>query len=438
MCAERPAHILLADDDRGTCELEAQHLEPLGLEIRRVYSARDAINAITAEAPELVLLDYALPGTSALELIAELDRLGSKVPPFIVVTGHGDETVAVDAMKAGAIDYIIKNAYFLDNLLPAVKKALEKIALMRELSAAQESTVKNLRLYTILAQVNQASAQIKDRKGLLSRICEILVETGGFMFSCAGLPDKDTGRLAPFCSSCARPGGSDVSKSYADALCRSIIPATAEDIKVFQDIEAQNLGASWRDKALAIGCRSAAIVPLHDKEEMFALLSVYSGEKNMFSEDEVSLLQEIRRDISFAIGTISAEEERSSAKAALERTATELSRIMEVAPVILFTLRFVNGRLVTQWVSGNSRELLGYDAEELLSPGWFQAALHPDDRGTVLQEQGRILMTGNLIQDFRVLKKDGSGYAWVHSHLKASPGRQDEITGSWMATSLPN
>ncbi|HCC47252.1 MAG TPA: hypothetical protein DEQ38_03920 [Elusimicrobia bacterium] len=431
MPASKPAHILLAEDDRGTCELESQHLAPLGLEVRKAYSAQDAIRSISEAPPELLLLDYSLPGGSALQLIAELNKTGRQIPPFIIITGRGDERVAVDTMKAGAIDYIIKNADFLDILLPSVKKALDKISLKRQLRAAQESTAKNLRLYTILARVNQASAQLKDREKLLNQVCGILAEDGGFRLVCVGCPDRYTDGMTLLCSRGAG-GGPEEIKSAAAKLCNLGAAAAARPgpIAVFRDLETE-APAALRDKARRAGCLSAAAVPLRDKKEVFGVLNVYSAAKNAFSEDELSLLREIQSDISLAIEAISSEEEKSSAKAALERTATQLARIMEAAPVILFTLRLVSGRLVPQWVSGNSRDMLGYDADELLSPGLMENALHPEDRDRVRKEQAGLLKTGGLIQDFRVMKKDGSGYAWVHSQLKVSPGRPDEITGSW-------
>ena len=403
MPASKPAHILLAEDDRGTCELESQHLAPLGLEVRKAYSAQDAIRSISEAPPELLLLDYSLPGGSALQLIAELNKTGRQIPPFIIITGRGDERVAVDTMKAGAIDYIIKNADFLDIL----------------------------RLYTILARVNQASAQLKDREKLLNQVCGILAEDGGFRLVCVGCPDRYTDGMTLLCSRGAG-GGPEEIKSAAAKLCNLGAAAAARPgpIAVFRDLETE-APAALRDKARRAGCLSAAAVPLRDKKEVFGVLNVYSAAKNAFSEDELSLLREIQSDISLAIEAISSEEEKSSAKAALERTATQLARIMEAAPVILFTLRLVSGRLVPQWVSGNSRDMLGYDADELLSPGLMENALHPEDRDRVRKEQAGLLKTGGLIQDFRVMKKDGSGYAWVHSQLKVSPGRPDEITGSW-------
>jgi len=128
--------ILIVEDDPGTCELEAQRLKPLGLEIRRAETAEETIAILKAKTPELMLLDYSLPGANALELLKRIRDNSLTTPPFLIVTGRGDETVAVESMKSGASDYIIKNSDFLENLLPAAMKALDKAALLAELEAA--------------------------------------------------------------------------------------------------------------------------------------------------------------------------------------------------------------------------------------------------------------------------------------------------------------
>lgn len=119
--------ILIVEDDRGTSLLEAQRLKPLGLEIRRAASAEETIALLRTDTPELMLLDYSLPGASAVELVQQLRNSAIPVPPFVVVTGRGDEDAAAQILAAGASDYIIKDADFLEDLLPAVSRALAAV-----------------------------------------------------------------------------------------------------------------------------------------------------------------------------------------------------------------------------------------------------------------------------------------------------------------------
>ena len=116
--------ILVVEDELSINTLVVGRLAPLGLEIRSAYSAKEAVEILRNDKPELMLLDYTLPDMSALELLAELKKNKIPVPPFIVVTGNGNESLAVELMKAGAEDYLIKDTAMLDNLPGCVKKAL--------------------------------------------------------------------------------------------------------------------------------------------------------------------------------------------------------------------------------------------------------------------------------------------------------------------------
>lgn len=131
-------YLLLIEDDRGTCELEAQRLEPLGLELRKAHSAAEARAVLAQGAPALMLLDYSLPDADALEFVAELKKAHGECPPFLLVTGRGDEAVAVAAMKAGACDYLVKDGFFLERLPAATIKAIKDSGLKAELRRSEE------------------------------------------------------------------------------------------------------------------------------------------------------------------------------------------------------------------------------------------------------------------------------------------------------------
>ena len=429
--------LLVLEDDKGICELEAQRLESLGLEIRRAYTPGEGRAALAAgPQPELLLIDYSLPGGNALEFMEELRASGAAVPPFMVVTGRGDEAVAVAAMKAGACDYLVKNSEFLDNLLPAVKKSLEKIALRRDLEAAQQSTAKNLHLYSFLAQVNLAASQTRDRGELYRRICDIAVTAGGLRMAWVGLYDRDLSRIVPYCWAGHVDGYLDglkvpVGGDAPEAKGPTGLAAATGAIQACPDIIENPGMLPWREKALARGYRSSAAIPLEENGRLVAVLSAYSGQTAFFSGDELKLLWEIQADISLALNGIASEENRQKAQGSLERTAAQLAHIMDVTPVILFTLKTApSGEVYTDWVSGNATAITGYAPEEVLRPGWWFGNIHPEDKQGIMEGQKDLLSKKNLVQDFRFRRKNGSWF-WVHCQLNVSSERRGEITGSW-------
>jgi FixJ family two-component response regulator len=137
MPASAPApHILIVDDDPGLRTLLGDTLEAERFRVTSVASASAARAALEREAADLMLLDLHLPDGKGPELVAAMQALPVPVP-VIVVTGQGDEKVAVEVMRRGALDYLMKDGLMLELLPTVVRRALETVAQRRALTAAQ-------------------------------------------------------------------------------------------------------------------------------------------------------------------------------------------------------------------------------------------------------------------------------------------------------------
>jgi two-component system response regulator FixJ len=102
--ADLLAHVV--DDDDDAREALAFLLSTAGVSTR-TYPNAQAFLAVAAEARGVVVTDVRMPGMDGLELVRELNALGVGLP-VIVMTGHGDIPLAVEAMKAGAMDFFEK------------------------------------------------------------------------------------------------------------------------------------------------------------------------------------------------------------------------------------------------------------------------------------------------------------------------------------------
>ncbi len=130
-----PSRILIVDDDEGLLILMAEALRAEGHDIATAASGQAALKWLGAHTPDLMLLDLKLRDVNALAMLEKLHAAASPVP-FIIVTGQGDEKVAVEVMKHGALDYVMKNTALLDLLPGVVKRTLGAIAQERALAAA--------------------------------------------------------------------------------------------------------------------------------------------------------------------------------------------------------------------------------------------------------------------------------------------------------------
>src|SRR5262245_27181959 len=127
--------LLIVDDEEAARYGIRRALETFGCEIGEAGSAEGA-RAVMAESDfDLLLLDVNLPGISGLDFLAELQTQSennkTEGPLVIIITAHGSERLAVQAVKSGAYDYIAK-PFELDDLRLVVKNAFETIKLRRE------------------------------------------------------------------------------------------------------------------------------------------------------------------------------------------------------------------------------------------------------------------------------------------------------------------
>ncbi len=114
----------------------AETLRTEGYSVTTATSASAARAWLDRHAPELMFLDLKLPDGNGPALVASLQRDRPAVP-FVVVTGQGDEKVAVEVMKQGALDYVMKDTGLLDRLPAVAKRALKTVAQENALRAAQ-------------------------------------------------------------------------------------------------------------------------------------------------------------------------------------------------------------------------------------------------------------------------------------------------------------
>lgn len=139
MTEARPsANILIVDDDEGLRVLMAEALRAESYEVATAGSGAEALAWLEKHTPDLMLLDLKMRDVGGQALVKRLKQHRTPVP-FLVVTGQGDEKVAVDVMKQGALDYVMKDTGLIDLLPGVVRRALETIERDRQLTQTQAS-----------------------------------------------------------------------------------------------------------------------------------------------------------------------------------------------------------------------------------------------------------------------------------------------------------
>ena len=122
--------ILLVDDDADFLWLTARVLEKSDYEVLQARNGEEGLSHFEKDRPDLVLMDYRMPGRDGLEIAKEMKSLLPKAT-IIIITGYAEIKTAVKAMRMGAYDYITKPLNQ-DALLFSVQRALEKQDLEQE------------------------------------------------------------------------------------------------------------------------------------------------------------------------------------------------------------------------------------------------------------------------------------------------------------------
>jgi DNA-binding NtrC family response regulator len=192
-----PKRILIVDDEPLNLDLLDQELADLGHRTNRANSGAEALLKLGTVNPELVLLDYQMPGMNGIEVLREI-RKRDKDLPVVIITAYGTIERAVEAIKAGADDFITK-PFDPDHLALVVNKALERAQLKSEVEfLAQELGGRYRLVVGNNTSMAQTVAEAKKAAGSKSTVL-LLGESGtGKEIFARSIHDWSDRRLKPF------------------------------------------------------------------------------------------------------------------------------------------------------------------------------------------------------------------------------------------------
>jgi PAS domain S-box-containing protein len=268
------------------------------------------------------------------------------------------------------------------------------------------------RLNVARSRVNQAIVRTRDRKTLFRRVCQILVEEGGFGMAWIGWRSARTQQLVPMAQWDEEGEFTSAIEVYTDdrpegrgpsgTAFREGVPYICND--AFNDPST----LPWRAEFERRGLLASAAFPIHRSGRIRGILSVYAREVGFFRDKEIALVEEVAADLTFALDHIANEAVRRRAQELASRERLLSADTIESLPGT-FYLYDESGRFL-RW-NRNFATVTGYSDEEI-------ARMHPldffigKDRERVGREIGVVFERGESSIEADFIAKDGTSKAY--------------------------
>ena len=304
--------LIVVEDSATDAEIIARHLAKAGLDcvIRRVQTEPELRSALLKSEPDIILSDFSLPQFDGLRAL-EISVACAPQTPFIFVSGTIGEERAIDALRRGATDYVLKTN--LPRLSSAVERALREASLKAaQRQSEQQRCEQELRLrrltrsYRMLSSTSSAILRLHNRTDLLDEVCRIAVQQGGYDRVVISLIDPDARILRP--RACA---GSDsqplravdyaVLDSDPQSVGMAVRAIRSGEPTVHNDLASEMQPPAHQDLLIAHGYRAVAALPLLIDGTVIGVMTLFSSQHHVFDEAEVGVLLELTANLCFAL-----------------------------------------------------------------------------------------------------------------------------------------
>ncbi|MBC7969343.1 MAG: PAS domain-containing protein [Verrucomicrobia bacterium] len=414
--------VLIVEDSPEDRELYRRYLlhdRDYDYTIIEASLGEEGLNLWRQHQPDAVLLDYRLPDLDGLEFLAALQTQESQTPlPIVMMTGVGSETIAVQAIKAGAQDYLVKGQITPEGLKLALDATIKTVQLQTQL----QERIDRERVVTQIAQKVFRSLDLNEiLQTTVTEVRQFLQTDRVVVFQVE--PDGD-GRVV------AESVGADWRSILADQLhdpcfVESYVTLQRQGrVTIKADIYDGSIDPCHVQLLAGFQVRANLVVPiLHDDQFWGVLIAHHCAAPRQWQSLEVDLLQQLSTQVSVAIRQAElyqqAQDELAERKRTEEtlRSSEERLRLgLQAARMGTWDWNIAENRII--W-SANMEDLFG------LAPGAFDgsydqfvARLHPEDRDRVLEAINAAVTTGaNYDIEFRVVYPNGT-IRWALSQGK--------------------
>jgi diguanylate cyclase (GGDEF)-like protein len=299
-----PIRVLCVEDLEVDAERALYQLRRAGLDClwRRVETEAEMVAALAEFDPTIILSDFSLPRFDGMSALRTAARLAPNVP-FLFLSGTIGEERAIEALHAGAVDYVLKEN--LARLAPAVLRAIREAATRVEQQRQQAQIARLNRVLRMLSGVNGLVLRIRDRTELLQETCRLATSVGGYAAAVAAVRAAPDGVLQ-----CVASGGAD--EPLLEKLRACVTESAGREGGVIGNVlrsgrefvcnNTAQLGAEHCDELMVHGgLLSVVALPLLVDSTAIAVLVLTARDSDVLGEEELHMLREVAGNLSFGL-----------------------------------------------------------------------------------------------------------------------------------------
>jgi len=385
MVAKSTLKLLIIEDMAEDIELIAVALEAGGVNFNfdTAETATECREKLQNNKYDAVLSDYRLPEFNGLDVLKLMQELGQDIP-FILVTGSLGEEAAVDCIKAGMTDYVLKGRLF--RLPTVLERSLQEYKMRRQQQEAIAQIQRQATREAIVNRIVQAMRETLVLDEVLQTTADQLHEALEISGCTILQPDATGGIIVRYISSSADKQrliglNCEFAQHYRTSLA-------AGETLVLDELS--TLCPSLQASAEFVGFRAVAIAPLLYQQSFLGGIGLYQCDRaRSWSAEELSLLKAIADQCAIAIHQAELYQQAQTELAERKRAEAEVRGIQQqlttmaanIPGSVYRAVLHPDGTMSMPYVSPGVREVTGIEAEEVMArPELLTEIIHPDDK----------------------------------------------------------
>ena len=292
-----PEKVLIIDDDEEFANLLGQMLAQRGFETKVAYNGAEGIEAAASFLPAVIIQDLMLPDISGMDLLSAVKK-ASPASRIMIVTASGDEEVAVDLMKAGALDYL-KKPFESEKLFSTVNKVMQLTSSEQALEKLTKEVVHQNKEFFALNAFSSALLSVQPPQEKYKPALEIVMNSMGGLAAVLSAVHPNGGRLYVTVSNAEDDDGL---KGCGMSRNMGLMSYVSEIKKpaVVKDFASEKRFAV-PEEVHQRGIKSAVAVPLLTKGAVRGVLAVFTREHREYNSSDIKLMSNFGNQLALSV-----------------------------------------------------------------------------------------------------------------------------------------